>query len=300
MNGSPRELENVQRWMQSVIMHPDGIVAGIDSSAAREQIDVPSADVEQVITRSQALNSIQRLEIYGNAYYARLLECLQAEFPALRHSVGDETFNGFAFGYLQAYPSRSYTLHKLAAHFPQYLAETRPVPESNANGPDWADFLIDLATLERHYSEVFDGPGVEGEQLLETDDLLAVPPEKWPAARLKPVECLRLVSFRFPVHEYATAVRHNRGAEQLAIPEPAETFLALTRRDFVVRRFPLTKVQYELLGALVAGKTVSEAIRHAVDGTNFEMDELATNIQQWFRNWSANQLFRAVELSATD
>ncbi len=66
MNDRPRQLNQIQRWMQSVITHPAGIVAGIDSPAAQGEIDVGSEQIEEVITRSKALDSIGRLEVYGN------------------------------------------------------------------------------------------------------------------------------------------------------------------------------------------------------------------------------------------
>ena len=69
--------------MQAVITHPLGIAAGIESEDAREVIDIESEGVEEVVTRSEARTSIERLEVYGNAYFSRLLECLRDQFPAL-------------------------------------------------------------------------------------------------------------------------------------------------------------------------------------------------------------------------
>ena len=89
MSTEPRNLNRIQQWMQSVITHPDGVVGGIESDGARRQIDVATENIEQVITPSQTLTSIERLEIYGNAYYARLLECLHDEYPALVHALGE-------------------------------------------------------------------------------------------------------------------------------------------------------------------------------------------------------------------
>ena len=101
------ELDRLQRWMQSVITHPDGVAAGIDSETARELIEIRSGSIEQVISRSKALDSIQRLHVYGNAYYARLIDCMKGEFPATLAALGDESFGGFVMGYLQSCPSTS-------------------------------------------------------------------------------------------------------------------------------------------------------------------------------------------------
>jgi len=38
-------------------------------------------------------------------------------FPACRYTVGDDLFDEFAYGYLQSYPPRGYTLGTLADNF---------------------------------------------------------------------------------------------------------------------------------------------------------------------------------------
>jgi len=283
------DLGTIQRWMQAVLLHPDGVEGGVGSSEARGEIDVGPAELDRVVTRSQALSAADRLGVYCNAYYARLLECLREEFTALVHALGRELFDEFAFGYLQAYPSRSYTLHHLGENFPRYLAETCPADED----PGWAAFLIDLAALERVYNEVFDGPGVEGRQLLTPDQLLAIPPTRWPDARLVLAEGFRLVELRSPVHEYITAIRRN---EDPSPPEPAETLLAVHRRDYIVRRHPLTRPQYELLRVLLNGESVADTIGRGAEFTGPDLDGFASDLQAWFRDWAAEGFFQGVEL----
>src|SRR5271155_476952 len=120
------DLEQIQRWMQAAIMHPVGIAEGIASPDARKHIDIGPDEAEMVVNRSRSQTALERLSIYGYAYYARLLECLREEFPVLKHALGDELFDGFAAEYLEQYPSRSYTLFHLGLDFPRFLAETRP------------------------------------------------------------------------------------------------------------------------------------------------------------------------------
>jgi len=288
------DLDRLQRWVQTVIMNVGGARAGVASDAARGVLAVEPEEVERIVTPSRTLTGLERLEIYHRAYYARLLECLREEFPVLCHAAGEEAFDQFALAYLQKYPSRSYTLNQLGAHFPRYLAESRPAGEGDADGVGWPDFLIDLATLEQTYAEVFDGPGVEGRRLLDPEQLLATPTERWPDARLVPVVCLRLLALRFPVHKYVAAVRKKK---EPAFPEPAETYLAVTRRDYVVRRYELAHVPYVLLGALAAGQPVGEAVARAAEAAP-DVEALAADLPQWFRNWTAEGFFQAVELPA--
>jgi hypothetical protein len=328
------KLAKLQRWMQTVITHPAGVAAGVDSSGARTELDVAATDVERVVRRSNALTALERLQVYGDAYFARLLECLEAEFPAVRHAIGEEVFTTFACGYLHAHPSRSYTLNELGRLFPAYLREVRParppqppLPKGGNPGippPDFADFVIELAELERLYSEVFDGPGSENGPVLTVDDLLQMAPDDWPRARLRCVPCLHLREFHFPVHTYATAVRIRRNEEArgdrpdtgdespqhagfstrdsrpsstaISPPAPQATHLVVTRRHYVVRRFAAAPDEFAVLRMLHSGATVGEAVRAGYDAAEGGADDFAQKLQAWFRQWAAAQLFSAVEI----
>ena len=104
--------------MQAVITNPAGIAGGLASEIARQYIDISADEIEKVVTRSSSLTAAARLAIYSHAYFARLQECLRAEFPVLLHALGEELFNLFTFEYLKVYPSRSYN--------PQSYAERSP------------------------------------------------------------------------------------------------------------------------------------------------------------------------------
>src|SRR5438876_6595516 len=132
--------------MQAVITNPTGVRDGLASEAARQYIDISGEDLEQVVTRSHSLTAAGRLAIYSHSYFARLQECLRAEFPVLLHALGEELFNLFTFEYLRQYPSRSYTLNQLGENFPRFLAETRPDAEAPEGARvNWPDLIIDFA-----------------------------------------------------------------------------------------------------------------------------------------------------------
>jgi hypothetical protein len=281
-----RHLEQIQRWMQAVITHPAGVAAGVRSTDAQQHLPIRVEQVDSVILPSARLTSVERLEVYASAYYARLLECLRDEFAALVQALGPEAFDGFAFGYLQASPSGSYTLAELGRGFPGYLAETRPSGDNTE--PGWPDFLIELAGLERIYSEVFDGEGIEGIPTLQRADLADISPAQWPEARLVPVPCLRLVRLSFPVHEYISAVRKKATP---VIPKAATTYLVITRRDYVVRRCAVSHEEFTLLENLVAGETVGGAIRNLAEQTTVDLERLAEQLREWFAGWAAAGYF---------
>ncbi len=305
-------LTAVQRWLQAVIMNPDGVEAGLASAAAQEQISVEPRRVEEVISRSQNQTSVERLRIYADAYYSRLLECLGEEFPILKQTLGDETFDAFALEYLQQYPSRSYTLNELGANFARYLEETRPPSEDTSSGdadsierktesaPDWPEFLIDLARMEWTFSVVFDGPGTENQPPLTADSLVGLTDEQLSTAHLELAPCVKLLALRFPLNGYYTA---SRAGESPPLPPPRASWLAVSRREFIVRRHELAERQFVLLSALAAGDTVGAAIEQAAAGLPATADasdmidsleSLATALGEWFRQWSADGFFTQV------
>jgi hypothetical protein len=226
------------------------------------------------------------LSIYGHAYYARLLECLRAEFPAVLHAAGDEAFAGLAAGYLQSYPSRNYTLAELGRHFSDSLQETRPPRAADSQLPDFADFLIDLARLERCYSEVFDGPGPERVPGLTPEALASLSPAQFADSRLVFHDSVRLLELRFPCHEYASAVRQERDPVP---PAATSTQLVVYRKNYVVRRFGVTPVQFAMLSDLQRGCTLAKALQRAASAKN-----ASQFVRQCFADWTAAPLFRAV------
>lgn len=286
MSDESRNLDQIQRWMQTVISWPNGVEAGIASEEAQSKIPLQSSELDTVIIASSQLTSQERLGIYANAYYARLLECLSEEYPALVCAMGKTAFGAFSMEFLQEYPSTSYTLSELGAHFPQFLKETKPATEEGE--VNWTDFLIEIAWLERVYSEVFDGPGIERESVLSAETLNSIAPEVWPELRLKMAPCFRLLEFQFPVHEYISNARQGNSP---TIPEQQITYLAITRRNFIVRRESISQSEYFLLSRLEQGLKVGDAITQFAESGLMEPGELDVKLHQWFRHWVASGFF---------
>lgn len=244
----PAGLRELQGWLHGAIVRPDA--------------EPPPVEVERVVRSSARLSARERLELYRRSYRRRLLETMRAGYPGLRHLLGAELFDDFALDYLEAHPSSSYTLLRLGEHFPDHLAATRPDPE--AAGGSWPVLIVDLARLERAFAEVYDGPGVEGKSLPSGRDLPSEPDPRWLGAAVEVVPCLRLMCFSFPVAPYLRDVRGGAGPPP---PEPAESFLALSRRDYVVSMTPLGAAEHGALERLSGGGSLEAAAAAAGIGT---------------------------------
>jgi hypothetical protein len=174
-----------------------------------------------LVAGSAAFPAEQRLDVYRRGYRSRLVGCLRETYPGLRHALGDEAFEAFALDYLQAHPPSGYTLNALGARWPEHLESTRP------EGERWPDFLVDLACLERTFHEVYDGEGVEG-----------------PAAVLRT---------RYPVARYLAAVR--RGDDP-PLPAPQASYVAVSRRDWVVTLTEIDASEYEAVSRRLSASEV--------------------------------------------
>ncbi len=258
---APLPLDDLQRWMLAAITQP----AGVDRVAQLDEVILPS--------RQQS--AAERLAVYSIAYFARLLEVLRDLFPCLRFAVGDELFDQFAVEYLQAHPPSSYTLHRLADRFAEFLEATRPRDD------DSMAFVVDLARLEHALDEVFDGPGPEEAPKKDSRPLFngSMP--------LALVPGLRLLAVRFPVSTYFTAWKASTNPRW---PAASEQFVALLRRDYIVRRYELSRLEFDLLSHLAVGKSLDDSLA-AIAAQAPSLDDLAGDVQRWFTHWSAEGFF---------
>ena len=294
LHETPQSLAALQHWFQAVITNPAGIAAGISDEAASSIIPIEPHQLERVILPSNRVSSLDRISIYANAYFARLAECLREEFPALRQALGDDAFDAFVAGYLEAVPPHSYTLANLGDRFAEFLDQAMAGENDLSPEADWGGFLADVARLERLYNEVFDGPGDEGLPDLTMDTITAVPPERWADAILVPLNSLRLIELAFPVYEYITAVRKDLDP---AIPERRPTRLMVWRRQYVVRRLPIGDQAFQLLRALCSGATVGDSME-ALDAGSESVELLEQEIHDSFLLWTKAGVFRELKYAS--
>ena len=281
LRDTPR-LETIERWMQAVVMHPEGAVGGLQSKTARRLLPQAAARLESVVLPSKALSAIERLDIYAHMYYARLLEILTVEYPTTRQILGERVFAQACRRFLQRNPSKHRTLNLLSERFPDFLS--RHLPPGNRRA-----LAVDVARLERAMEDVFDGPRAEP---LTAAEFAAIGADEWHRVRLRVIPALRLLKLRLPANAYMNAAR---GAGKPRMPRPRATFAIVYRRGFQVFRRDQTPEQFKLLSALAAGRTLADAVRSSVSGRGGNADQLAATLGTWFHEWAAARIFCGIE-----
>ena len=271
-------LATLERWMQAVVMHPEGAAAGVRSKPAKSLVGEAASNLPGVVLPSKQLTSVERLEIYAHMYYARLIEVMEGEYPTTRQLLGSHPFAAACRQFVARNPSRTRTLNSLSAKFPDFLA--RSLPKSNRNG-----LAIDVARIERAMEDVFDAPRAEPMTAAQFAALGADPSGR---AVLKVTPALRMLQLRYPANDFMTALR--RG-EKPRIPRPKATAVIVFRRGYQVFRRDQEPEQWKLLASLAAGKPLAAAVRASVRGGGASAERVAKRLGRWFEEWSAAHLF---------
>ena len=272
-------LSRVQRWMQEVVVHPGSIDEALASKAARAE--VPPERLADVVLPSRTLAPAQRVEIYQRMYLLRMEEALGIDYPALQRFLGPRGFRALVRDYVASFPSRSYTLNRLGDHLPGFVLQATQLRHRR--------FCHDLARLELAMTEVFDAVETPA---LSARAVGAVPPDAWPAARLRPIAALRLLELRYPVNAYLESIRE--GARRHPRPRREDGWLAVYRRRYSVYRLELSRPAYWLLSDLASGVPLEEAVTAAARRRGAEAAG-QEKLYRWFREWMKSGLFQGIE-----
>lgn len=271
-------LATLERWMQAVVMHPEGAEAGLKARPARTLLGEAARDPEAVVLPSKSLTSVERLEIYAYMYYARLIEVMEGEYPTLKQVLGAGEFAAACRRYIAKHPSRTRTLNSMSAKFPDFLART--LPRSHRNG-----LAVDVARIERAMEDAFDAPRAEP---MTAAQFAAIGAGEWERVRLRVSPALVFLKLRYPANAYMTALR--RGEKPRA-PRPRATYAIVFRRGYQVFRRDQEPEQWKLLQSLAAGRPLAAAVRASIGGRRASADRVAKRLSRWFEEWAGAHLF---------
>jgi len=276
-------LAALERWMQALLTHPQGLEAGLASEAARAE---RVGTLEDVFLPSRELAVAERVGVYADMYFARLIEVLEEEFPGLVAWLGHERAHGLLRAYIVAHPSRFYSLNRLGAELEAFL---RDEADFAADEAEFRSIAVELARLERSVQDVFDAP--ESPTLMP-EAFASVAPERWTAARLVPIPALALHAFEHPLNAWYRAFREDEPLPELQ-REPS--YVAVYRLNGRVWRMDLHATQHALLSALAAGQALEPALRSLAE-SGHDLAVLASELQGWFRMWAAEGFFARLDV----
>src|ERR1700720_2659506 len=138
-------LKQLQSILYRLITAASGVAEGL---AAEDRL--PAGGLDALVLGDERLSAEDRVDIYANMYFYRLLDVLKEDFPAMLRVLGDDNFHNLATGYLLEYPPTEPSVLHCGRHLAAYL-HNHPLSKD-------APYLTHLAALERAVVEVFHGP----------------------------------------------------------------------------------------------------------------------------------------------
>src|SRR6516225_8095360 len=115
------DLQELQKRMATAVMQP---LTRNETMQRRTPTGTSMAkEADAFIKPNDRLTSFERLEIYNRQYWFRLFSSFEEDFPGLKSIVGARRFERLMHAYLEAHPSRSFTLRNLGSSLVTWLHE---------------------------------------------------------------------------------------------------------------------------------------------------------------------------------
>jgi len=230
-----------------------------------------------------ALDARRRMTVYAESYFWRLSEVLHEQYRVLAWLLGGPRFHDFVTDFVWQRPSRSPDVRRFGAGLPAFLAEH---PLEAAHGG-----LAELAGVERAIVEAIDLPD---EPQVDRARLQALPPDRWPALRLRPAGHVRVLTTR---RSYPRAFAAWRGqepspAEVPPLPEEGCCHVLVWRKQVEVFHRAIEPAAAAALRVAQAGGTF-EAMCEAALGADPTLDVAA--LVGWLGRWLDDGLFAALD-----
>jgi putative DNA-binding protein len=194
----------------------------------------------QLLVRSdQRLSAIERINIYADAYFHRLLDCLHEDFPATSAVVGSDNFVALVRDYLSAWPPTEPSIFYAGRYLPAFL-RNHPLVRR------WP-FISELARLERAILDVFHAADVS---TLSNEAMRAIPPQQWSTIRLKTHPAVEILHNEWRVTDLLGDVQSGREWEK---PAHRKSTVIVWRQHAQVYHRDLEEVEAGALAILSDG-----------------------------------------------
>jgi hypothetical protein len=304
--GGVTDLRRTQELFWTLITAPEGVRPAIEDLERQGVLD--RAAIDGMFGGDADLSAVDRLDIYANMYFYRLLDCLAEDFPKVRAAVGAAHFHNLVTDYLLRHPSDHPSLRHLGRRLPQFIA-AHPLAERFR-------WLPDLARLDWARADVFDAPDALP---LSRDALAALPQERAGEARFTLVPAFALLRFDHEVvrfwreldeaesgrgpgetpHGRATgnAARgepevpdshdgDHAGPSPVVPPSARRSAARVWRRDFVIQHCSLDEEEALCLELLRSGESIARICQRLAAGRSVvkATERAGRMIQGWLND----------------
>jgi len=201
-----------------------------------------------------ATRGVAQFGVYRNAYRARLRAALRDNFEVLPLVMGDEAFDALANAYIDAHPSRHYSLRWFGHQLCAFMAANDTLLDHPA--------MLDLARMEWALRQAFDAAPAA---LLTPAALAGVPAEDWAELQFTLHPAVQLLDLQWAVGPVWHALKS--GQAEVPPPEALDHAMLVWRLGLNTQWKSLTPTEALFVQCLAAGQrfgTVCQALAQRV------------------------------------
>lgn len=269
----PKNLLEVQKWFGAVISTPleKGDLISPISPSGHSIIEEANA----FILPSEGLEPFERIQIYNQQYWWRLLTILQDAFPCVVRLFGYHDFNDLiAVPYLARYPADDWSLNTLGSKLVPWIEEFYNQEDK--------PLVLDAARLDFSYQLIFFQPDYP--RLDATSEAFSVKP-----LYMQPSSYL--INFSYDMVEFRKNLLKNEPEHWIENPFPElnkePTFNLIYRSP--TGRFKtktISEIESRLLTNFQNGMTIDGLCEWVEKQPAPFRKETEEHLQNWFQEWT--------------
>lgn len=188
---------------------------------------------------------VAQFGVYRNAYRARLRAALRDNFEVLPLVMGDEAFDALANAYIDACPSRHYSLRWYGHQLCDFMAATDALIDHPA--------MLDLARMEWALRQAFDAAPAE---VLTSAELASVPAQAWADLHFNLHPSVQMLAMRWAIGPVWHALKSEQA--ELEAPERLDHHMLVWRLGMNTQWKSLTQMEADFANGLLAHRTFGQ------------------------------------------
>lgn len=269
----PKNLLDVQKWFGAVISAPleKGDLISLASPAGNSIKEEANA----FIIPSAGLEPFERIQIYSQQYWWRILAIMQEAFPCVLRLFGYYEFNQMiAVPYLTRYQPNDWSLNTLGNKLVPWLEEYYHAEDKS--------LVLDAARLDYAYQELFFKP--EHPRLDATSEDFAVKP-----LYLQP--SVALIQFPYDMVEFRKNLLKSEPEYWMDNPFPElkkePIFLLIYRApNRLIKTKAISETESKLLARFKEGSAIDALCEWVEKQSEAFRAETEKELQNWFSEWT--------------
>lgn len=272
---SKKELLAIQRAFVDIIRKP----------LIENERMVPDKRSQQMMLANSKLSEHERLELYAQQYWWRIIHSFDEDFKALKKLLGVKKYKILRDEYLTKLPSNSFTLRNLGSRLPQFIKKSRTLNKSLKQA------AFECASFEWGRIEAFDSEEFES---LTPKEVMTPGFDK---RKLFLQPHIKLFTFKYPIHgliqgEKSTSNQMNsnvgvydKNKKSTNIKpfkiKPKISFIVLHRHENRVLMKPVSYKEMKVLDLFLKGCSLRklDSLGSYLKGIKEE------ELYSWFKDW---------------